>query len=330
MSLPATMQAAFIRETGGTDKIETGELPVPCLGPTDVLVQMEASEVNHVDLFVRSGAFPTHTPFPFVIGRDLVGTVVAAGPGAAGFSVGRRVWCNSLGHEGRQGAFSEYAVVSAERLYPLPAGVAPEEAAALLHGAATAHIGLNREAGLAAGDTLLVEGAGGGVGSAVVQMATAMGARVIATASAEDADWCRRCGADVVLDYHQEDRYKQVREAAPRGVNVWWDCSGRHDFSRCLPLLAVGGRVVIMAGLQGATPTLPVGAMYTREITLHGFAISNATVSDLSRAASSVNQLLSAGQLKARIGATYALAEAATAHEAMASGAVRGRIVVRG
>lgn len=68
----------------------------------------EPREVNHVDLFVRSEAFPTHTPFPFVIGRELVGTVVAAGPGAAGFSVGRRVWCNSLGHDGRQGAFSEY------------------------------------------------------------------------------------------------------------------------------------------------------------------------------------------------------------------------------
>lgn len=108
----------------------------------------EPREVNHVDLFVRSVAFPTHTSFLFVIGRDLVGTVVAAGPGAADFSVGRRVWCNSLGHDGRQGAFSEYAVVSAERLYPLPAGVAPEEAAALLHGAATAHIGLNREASL--------------------------------------------------------------------------------------------------------------------------------------------------------------------------------------
>ncbi|WNK20975.1 NADPH:quinone reductase [Halomonas piscis] len=329
MPIPATMQAAFIRETGGTDRIEIGELPVPPLGPTDVLVRMEASEVNHVDLFVRSGAFPTHTPFPFVIGRDLVGTVVEAGSGVAAFAANDRVWCNSLGHDGRQGAFAEYAVVSAERLYPLPPGVAPLEAAAVLHGAATAHIGLTREARLAAGETLLVEGAGGGVGSAVVQMAAARGARVIATASAEDADWCRRCGAEAVFDYHRDDLYRQVQDAAPEGVNVWWDCSGRHDFAHCLPLMAPGGRAVVMAGLQGAAPALPVGAMYTREITLHGFALSNAGVSDLAQAARAINRLLAAGRLKGRIGATYPLAQAAAAHEAMAAGAVRGRIAVR-
>ncbi|GAB2715093.1 alcohol dehydrogenase catalytic domain-containing protein [Halomonas garicola] len=247
MPTPTTMQAAFIRETGGVVHIEIGELPVPRPGPTDALVRMEASEVNHVDLFVRSGAFPTPTPFPFVIGRDLVGTVVEAGSGAAGFAVGDRVWCNSLGHDGRQGAFAEYAVVSAERLYPLPPKVAPLDAAAVLHGAATAHIGLVREAGLAAGDTLL----------------------------------------------------------------------------------ATGGRAVVMAGLQGAAPALPVGAMYTREVSLHGFAISNASVSDLARAAGTINRLLAAGRLKGRIGATFSLTEAAEAHDAMAAGKVRGRVVVR-
>jgi NADPH:quinone reductase-like Zn-dependent oxidoreductase len=329
MTIPQTMRAAFIRETGGTDKIEFGELPVPQPGPTDVLVRMEASEVNHVDLFVRSGAFPTHTPFPFVIGRDLVGTVAAAGPGVAAFSVGDRVWCNSLGHDGRQGAFAEYAVVASERLYPLPPQVDPVEAAPVLHAAATAHIGLVREAGLAAGETVFVEGAGGGVGSAIVQMATAMGGRVIATASAEDASWCRSCGADAVFDYHRDDLYDRVHETVPEGVDVWWDNSGRNDFAQCLPLLGFGGRAVIMSGLQGADPILPVGAMYTREATLYGFAISNASVSDLARAARAINHLFSAGRLQARVGATYPLADAAKAHEAMEAGTVRGRIVVR-
>lgn len=329
MTIPSTMQAAFIRETGGTDRIEVGELPVPRPGPTDVLVRMEASEVNHVDLFVRSGAYATHTPFPFVIGRDLVGSVVAKGPGVADFAEGDRVWCNSLGHDGRQGAFAEYAVVASERLYPLPAAVRPMAAAAVLHAAATAYIGLVREAGLAAGQTVFVEGAGGGVGSAIVQMASAMGARVIATASAQDESWCRACGADVVLDYHCNDLYEQVRAAAPEGVDIWWDNSGRNDFTHCLPLLGRGGRAVIMSGLGGADPVLPVGAMYTREVTLHGFAISNATVSDLAQAARAINRLLTAGKLQARIGATFCLADAARAHEAMASGEIRGRIVVQ-
>lgn len=117
------MRAAYVTELGAADVIRVGELPVPAGGPTDVLVRVEVVAVNPVDTMVRSGAYPTPTPFPFVIGRDLVGTVAEASPGAAGFAPGDRVWCNSLGHGGRQGSFAEYAVVPAERLYPLPAGL---------------------------------------------------------------------------------------------------------------------------------------------------------------------------------------------------------------
>lgn len=329
MTAPRTMHAAFIRATGGIANIEYGELPTPRAGPTDVLVRMAASEANHVDLFVRSGAYRTHTPFPFVIGRDLVGTVVATGPGAARFAVGDRVWCNSLGHHGRQGAWSEYAVVPEDRLYPLPDGVDAKAAAATLHGAGTAHIGLVHEARLAAGETLFIEGGGGAVGSAVIQMACDMGARVIASAGPEDEAWCRELGADVVLDYHRKNLYEQVRAAAPDGVDVWWDASGHNRFSECLPLLTMNSRVVVMSGLKGAPPpTLPVGAMYTRDITLHGFAISNASVGTLGAAAQTINRLLAAGKLRARIGATLHLAEAAKAHQLLESGHVRGRIVL--
>lgn len=328
MPEPDTMLAAFIRHTGGVQAIRVGQLPVPAPGPTDVLVRFAASEVNHVDLFVRSGAYATHTPFPFIIGRDLVGTVVRAGVGVAGFAAGQWVWCNSLGHAGRQGAWSQYVVVPADRLYPLPAGTPPERAAALLHGAATAHLGLQREARLRAGETLLLEGAGGAVGSAAVQMAKAMGARVIATASALDADWCAGCGADVVLDYRSDALWQQLRAAAPQGLDVWWDCSGHHHFEQVLPLLAPRARVVLASGLQGAQPVLPVGALYTRDASLHGFAISNASAADLAAAAADINRMLAAGQLRGRVGATYSLHEAGRAQQALAQGQVRGRIVV--
>lgn len=329
MATPRTMRAAFIREAGSTEAIQIGELTVPQPGPTDVLVRMQASNVNHVDLFVRSGAFPTHTPFPFIIGRDLVGTVVTVGSGVASFATGDRVWSNSLGYGGRQGALAEYAVVCAERLYPLPDAADPTQAAAVLHTGATAHIGLVREAGLRPGETIFVEGAGGGVGSAIVQMASAIGARVIATAAPQDEDWCRSCGADVVFDYHHDDLYDQVQRAAPEGVDIWWDNSGRNDFTQCLPLLGFGGRAVLMSGLQGPNPTLPVGAMYTKEVTLYGFAISNASVSDLADAANTINHMLDAGQLRARIGKSFALEDAAKAHETMETGGIRGRVIVR-
>lgn len=328
MTIPRTMRAAFIRATGGVEQIEVGELPVPRPGPADVLLRMEASDVNHVDLFVRSGAYATHMPFPFVIGRDLVGTVVETGPGVASFKVGQRAWCNSLGHHGRQGAFAEYAVVAEDRLYPLPGGVDVAEAVSVLHTAATAHIGLFREAGLRAGETVVVEGGGGGVGSAVVQMARAAGAQIIATTAPEDETWVYALGAHAVFDYHLKDVYARVREATTDGIDVWWDTSGHNNFAQCLPLLAMGGRVVVMSGLQGKNSSLPVGEMYTRDVTLCGFAISNASVDDLSSAAARINHLLASGAMKTRVGATFHLADAANAHTAMASGSVHGRIVV--
>lgn len=326
--VPARMRAAYIRATGGPDRIEYGELPVPRPGPTDVLVRMQASSVNHVDLFVRSGAYRTHTPFPFVIGRDLVGRVVGIGAGVGAFAVGDAAWCNSLGHDGRQGAYAEYAVVASERLYPVPAGVAPEAVAAVAHAAATAYLGLVREARARAGQTLFLEGGGGAVGSAVLQMAGAAGLRVVTSAAADDHDWCTELGAGAVLDYRRPDLYEAARRACPDGVDIWWDASGHNHFARCLPLLNHRARIVLMSGLQGAHAELPVGQLYTRDITLCGFAISNASVADLAEAAQAINRLLADGKLRSRIGATFRLAESARAQEAMASGRVRGRIVV--
>ncbi|HEY5855157.1 MAG TPA: NADPH:quinone reductase [Aldersonia sp.] len=327
MTVPTTMAAAFIRATGGVDRIEVGRLPVPRLGPTDVLVRFEASEVNHVDVFVRSGAYQTPLPFPFVIGRDVVGTVASVGGAVDRFVPGEHVWTNSLGHAGRQGTFSEYVVIDVDRAYRLPDGVEPVDAAVVLHGAGTAHVGLVREARLLPGETVFVGGAAGAVGMAVMQFATAMGAQVVASASPRDADLCRAGGAGTVVDYRADDRYDRIRQAIPEGIDVWWDTSGHLDLEACLPLMRRGGRVLVMAGL-GATLALPVGSMYTNDVSLRGFAVSNATAGDLSKAAVAINHLLTAGSLKARIGATYHLADAAKAHEAMESGPVRGRILV--
>ncbi|WP_344340076.1 alcohol dehydrogenase catalytic domain-containing protein, partial [Kitasatospora putterlickiae] len=165
------MRAAFIPRLGPATAIRHGEVPEPDPGPTDVLVAVTAVSVNPVDTFVRSGLFRTPLPFPFVIGRDLVGTVLRAGPGAPGFRPGDRVWCNSLGHGGRQGAAAERAAVPADRLYRLPPGVDPAEAVAALHPAATAHLALFTHGGLRTGETVLVGGGGGNVGGALITLA---------------------------------------------------------------------------------------------------------------------------------------------------------------
>jgi NADPH:quinone reductase-like Zn-dependent oxidoreductase len=199
------MRAAYITELGPAEAIRVGDLPVPVPGPTDVLVRVEVVVVNPVDILVRSGGYSTPTPFPFVVGRDLVGTAAEVGAGTVGFAAGDRVWCNSLGHGGRQGSFAEYAVVPAERLYRLPAAADPVAAVALFHPAATAYLALFRRGELRPTETVYVGGAAGNVGTAMTALASSGGARVLAGARAEDAEWCRAAGADEVVDYRDPD-----------------------------------------------------------------------------------------------------------------------------
>ncbi len=325
--IPTDMRAAFILKPGPAETIEVGTLPVPTLGPTDLLVKNIVLAVNHVDIFVRSGAYRTHTPFPFIIGRDLVGTVVAMGSGVTSFQLGDTVWCNSLGHDGRQGSFADYAVVSSERLYHLPVTVDPFDAISVLHTAATAHIGLFREARIQPGETIFVAGAAGGVGSAVVQMAAAAGARVVASAAEKDAQWCFSCGAAEVIDYRDLQLTESIAAAAPGGVDIWWDTSGHHDFGAAIPRLNKGARLIVMAGLD-ANPTLPIGSLYTRDASLRGFVISNASTGDLATAAMMINRLLQQKKLSARVGVTLPLSAAAQAHRQMEDHTTAGRILV--
>ena len=325
--VPARMRAAYVTEPGPPAAIRVGRLPVPSPGPTDVLVRVELVVVDPVDTLVRSGAYPTPMPFPFVVGRDLVGAVAAAGPGAAGFAPGERVWCNSLGHGGRQGSFAEYAVVPAERLYPLPAGVDPVTAVAALHPGATAWLGLYRHGGLLPAETVYVGGADGNVGSAVTALGRLGGARVLAGARPDDAGWCRAAGAAEVVDARDPELAARLRALAPGGIDLWLDASGHLDLPTALDLLADRGRVVVLAG-GGQRLTLPVGPLYTHDRRIVGFVISRATVDELARAAAVLNQRLAAGALPVRVHDVWPLERAAEAHQAVERG-VRGRLVLR-
>ena len=326
---PARMRAAYVTELGSADTIRVGEVDVPPLGPTDVLVRVYVAAVDPVDCFVRSGAYPTHTPFPFVVGRDLVGEVVARGSGVVEFAVGERVWCNSLGHDGRQGATAEYALVPADRLYRLPDDVDPVTAVAVLHPTATAQLALFTHGGLQAGETVYIAGGAGHVGSAAVVLAARAGARVVTSASAGDAEHCRALGAHTVLDYRAAELGERLRAAAPGGVDLHLNTAGKHDLEMAVDVLARRGRIVLMAGIS-AVPRLPVGRLYTRGGSTVGFAISNATIPELSAAAVRINQLLAAGDIAPRRVTEFQLSETAQAHRRLESGDARGtRFVVR-
>jgi NADPH:quinone reductase-like Zn-dependent oxidoreductase len=328
MPTPAEpMRAAYITRLGSADEIRVGDLPVPAPGPTDVLVRVEVVVVNPVDILVRSGGYPTPTPFPFVVGRDLVGTVAEAGPGVAGFAAGDRVWCNSLGHGGRQGSFAEYAVVPAGRLYHLPGAADPVAAVALFHPGATAYLALFGRGGLRPAETVYVGGAAGNVGTALTWLARAGGARVLAGARAEDDGWCRAAGAAGVVDYRDPDLRGRLAALAPDGIDLYVDTSGHLDLPGAIDLLADRGRIVLLAGgLQRLT--LPAGPLYTHDRSIVGFVISLASTAELAEAAAVLNGRLAGGDLPVRVRAVWPLERAAEAHQAVERG-LRGRTVLR-
>jgi NADPH:quinone reductase-like Zn-dependent oxidoreductase len=321
------MRAAFIERPGAAADIRFGVIPDPAPGPTDVLVDVIATTVNHVDTFVRSGRFRTLLPWPFVVGRDLVGRVARAGPGSTGFAEGELVWCNSLGHGGRQGSAAERAVVPADRLYRLPDGVDPETAVTVAHPAATAYLALFTHGRLRAGETVLVEGAAGNVGAALVVLAAAAGAKVVATSAAADADFVKRLGAAQVLDYRDPGLSGRVREACPAGADLHVDTSGRNELEWVLPLLARRGRTVVLAG-AARRPVLPAGELYMSDCSVVGFAISHATAAELAEAAALINRLTVDGRLFPRAVVPLRLDQAAEAHRLIEAGELHGRRAV--
>ena len=322
-----TVRAAGIERLTDAGGIGDLALPAPICGPGQVLLRVEAVAVNHVDTFVRSGLYATELDFPVAVGRDAVGTVEATGTGVRGVDVGGRAWTNSLGFDGRPGATAELVAVDADRLYPLPEGVDPLVAAAALHPCATAALAVDRHGQLGAGQTLYVAGGAGQVGSAALVVAKARGARVLASAAAPDADYCRSLGADVVLDYHDGDLAVRLREAAPEGLDVQLDTSGHNDLGMAVDLAARRGRIVVMAGPASA-PVLPAGQLYMRDAGVHGFAISNATVADLAEAAATVNILLAEHAWTPRNLVTRTFSEAGWAQAQLEAGRVQGTRIV--
>ncbi|HMF11367.1 MAG TPA: NADPH:quinone reductase [Gemmataceae bacterium] len=308
------MKAAYLDSIGAPEVIKYGDLPTPTPKEGEVLVRVGAASLNPIDLYIRAGVVAMPLPKPYVPGCDLAGTVTAVGPDVNGFKIGDRVWGSNQGLLGRQGTIAEYACVDEEWLYPTPTNVSDETAAAIALVGITAHLGLFRCAGTQAGDVVFVNGGTGGVGSMVVQMAKAVGARVITTVgSAEKADLCRKWGADCVLNYKTDDVPAGVRNfTKERGVDVWYETQREPNFLRTVPLMAKRGRIVIMAGRQ-SQPTFPVGPFYTRDLALHGFAMFNASSQDQRRCAEDINRWLAEGKLDVPIGRRFKFAEAAAA-----------------
>jgi len=311
------MQAAVIHTTGEPHVIHIDEMPTPEPGPTEVLVKVGAVAVNPIDTYIRSGAVPLPIEFPYIIGCDLAGTVEACGANVTRFRPGDRVWGSNQGLFGRPGTFAEYAAVDEQWLYPTPEGESDEEAAAGALVGITAHLGLFLHAGLQSGEIVFVNGGSGGVGSTVVQLAKAAGAKVVTTAGSEEkVTRCRELGADLALDYHSPTLDEQLGAFAEAddGIDIWFETLREPTLERSISMMAKRGRIILMAGRE-ARPEFPLGNFYVNDLRMLGFAMFNASPEEQRHCAEELNRFYEQGRWRPTIGRTFPLSEAPAAHQ---------------
>jgi NADPH2:quinone reductase len=329
------MKAAYIEQPGPPESIIYGDLPQPKLKGSEILVKTMAAAVNPVDTYIRSGTIAMDLPKPFIVGCDLAGVVQELGPGATRFKVGDRVWGTNQGLLGRQGTSAEYCAIDECWLYPTPDGVEDETVAAVSLVGITAHLGLFRDAKIKTGETVFVHGGTGGVGSMVIQMAKAAGARVLATGgSDEKVARCLELGADAAVNYRTQDVDAAVADFAPAGINIFWETVREPDFDKIVACLAERGRIVLMAG-RDARPQFPVGPFYVKECSMHGFVMFKGSPEELNASAADINRWLVEGRLQPQIGRIMSLAETAEAHKLQeantlhGAGTLAGKIVLK-
>ena len=325
------MRAIQAREAGGPDVLELVELPDPVPGPGQVLVRVAAAGLNFIDTYRRGGVYPM--PFPHVVGSEGSGTVAALGEGATGFATGDRVaWSDA------PNSYAELVLVSADRLLPVPDGVELDLAAAIPLQGMTAHYLATSTYPVQAGDDVLVHAAAGGVGLLLTQLVVARGGRVIATVSTADKEeLARQAGADVVIRYDQlgdltTELPKLVKDATGgKGVAVVYDGVGKATFDASLASLKPRGMMVLYGGSSGQVPPFDIqrlnagGSLFLTRPTLNYYT---ATREELLWRAQELFDAVQAGALDVRIGARFALADAAEAHRALEGRATTGKVIL--
>jgi len=309
-----TMKAVRIHEFGGPDKLKYEDAPKPEPKEGEVLIKVEAAGINPVDGMVEKGAMEKEVPhpLPLIPGWDVAGTVEALGPGVTAFAAGDAVF--AFADIRRDGAYAEFVLVAAATVAPKPASLDWAAAASVPLAATTAWQALFDQAALATGQTVLIHGAGGAVGSFAVQFAKVKGARVIATATGDDVEYVRGIGADVVVDYKTEKF-----EDAAKNMDAVLDTLSGDTRARSWATLRDGG--VLVSTLPGAQPPPGDGA---RDVQGKSFMAhpDGATLKE-------IGGLIDAGQVKTRVGSILPLSQAKQAQELAQSGHTRGKIVLQ-
>ena len=325
------MRAAYIEQTGPPEAIKVGDLPRPVARPRRRSWSgSSATSLNPIDLYIRSGHGRDADGVPLRHRGRLRRDRRGPRPGGDAVQVGDRVWGSNQGLVGRQGVTAEYAAIDEDFAYPTPTNQADAEAAGQALVGITAHLGLFQRGQLKAGETVYIPGGTGGVGSMVVQMAKAVGARVATSAgSPEKVELCKSLGADLALNYKLDDIPARLREFAPEGIDVWYETLRDPNLEVNIPLLRRRGRMIVIAG-RAAKPPLPFGSFYPSDCSILGFAMFNASPDEQRRSADDMVKWVEAGKLKTPIGKTFPLDEAAQAHKFLEDNASQmgGKVVI--
>jgi NADPH2:quinone reductase len=326
------MKAAYIEAPGPPESIVFGELPKPAPAATQAIVKILAVAVNPIDTYIRSGMVAVELPKPYIVGCDLAGVVEAVGSAVTRFRPGDRVWGSNQGRAGRQGTFAEFAAIDDCWLYATPEEVSDQDAAGIALVGITAHLGLFHEAQLKVGERVFVNGGSGGVGACVIQMARAIGARVLASAGTDaKVALCRQLGANGAVNYRSDNLEEALQKFGP--IDVWFDTAREHDLDRAIRHMAMRGRIVVMAGRESC-PTLPIGPFYVKNCKLLGFAMFNASPDQQRKCAAEINRWLARGKLRPQIDRVMRLSETAAAHRLQedntlnGAGTLTGKIVL--
>ena len=320
------MRAIRVEAVGGPEALQLQDVAVPEPSVGEARVRIEATGVNFIDVYTRTGAY--NVPTPFTPGMEAAGVVEAVGPGVSEVAVGDRV-----GYAMQIGSYAEQAIVPAWKLVQVPEGIGLEVAAAVMLQGMTAHYLTHSTVQLGDGQRILVHAAGGGVGLLLTQIAKRSGARVFGTVStAEKAELARTAGVDEVIRYTESDFEEEIRRLTDgRGVDVVYDSVGKDTFDRSMGCLRPRGHLVLFGQSSGAVPPVDPqrlnsgGSLYLTRPSLGHYA---ADADELGWRASDLFSWIQAGELDVRIGETHALDQAGVAHERLTGRKTTGKVLL--
>jgi NADPH2:quinone reductase len=322
------MRAVLCKAFGPPESLVVEDVPSPTPGPGEVVMSVKAASVNFPDVLIIQNKYQVKPPLPFSPGSELAGVVKAVGDGVTGIAPGDRLMaCTGYG------AFAEEVRVDATRLLAIPAGMDFVTAASFILTYGTGDHALRDRGGLRPGETLLVLGAAGGVGIAAIEIGKALGARVIACASADDKlAVCRAHGADETINYATEDLRERIKAlTGGRGIDVVYDPVGGPYAEPALRSVGWRGRFLVIGFASGDIPKMPLNLPLIKGSSIVGVYWGDFTRREPQRFAESMQQLerwYAEGKLKPHISATFPLERASEALTLMANRQVKGKVVL--